>query len=424
MDPNDWRKYLKTSNRGGTSLSGGLSFGSDENGLATAAYLADTFDDPSGGGGLSPQQELGAQQAAIRAGGVLSSPETDVTRFATQAPDGSNYLDPKPAEIPPYLARNISPDMISAKPVAQPASGVISPELLVQRQSNPDGTRGSNVANAPPKRESFRKNEEIAKFLEDRAAKDLQSGMGSWFKNNVRSSALQDVQLAQHYRSRDEAEWNAATKQYYMSRPEEFDAWQRREQIRQGKLEQFAAANFVDAGGNVVQGGQFGGVRRLPGVNTQGMRENQQVDERMAKDDARKAEAERLARESKEKGWGVEERIATMKVGADNNSTDVQRQKLLFQQKVVGARTMNEKELRAAEAAGGRAGTPKFDLAAAAMGFIPVPVGDPPDQRIKYVFQADMEDKAAPGGKAPAAPAGGAVEWKRDANGKPIPAGR
>ncbi len=400
MDPNDWQRYNKRrpqSRSGGMDL--GIGGGSGSGNLGIADYLTANFDN-LGGGSLTPQQELAATQKAIREGGAMKAPETDVTRFITQAPDGSNYMDPKPAEIPPMLARQITDPTPPA-----PASGSgINPQMLVRPQGDAQ-SRGSNLANTMPRREDFRRREMLAKQMEDDAIKLQGNGFAKfWGGDLVTDSIAKKMAVAQQLRQGDDADYQASVRQYYIQNPDKFAEWQRSEQIRQGKLEQFAAANFVDGAGNVVQGGQFGGIRTLPGVNTQGMRENAQVDARMAADDARKAEAERLARESKAKGWGVEKDIASMKVGADMAQVGLQRDKLNTQLKVAKARRMNEKELRAAEAAGGRAGTPKFDLAAAAMGFTPVPVGDPP--RIEYVLREDLEEKPTQTGAA--APATGA----------------
>ena len=84
MDPNDWQRYNK---RRPQSRSGGMDFGiggsSGSGNLGIADYLTENFDN-LGGGSLTPQQELAATQKAIREGGAMKSPQTDVTRFITE----------------------------------------------------------------------------------------------------------------------------------------------------------------------------------------------------------------------------------------------------------------------------------------------------------------------------------------------------
>ena len=108
----------------------------------------------------------------------------------------------------------------------------------------------------------------MAAKMEASALEAQNSGFANFMApDRVNAAVLQRMQGAQALRQQDEADYQASVNQYYIQNPDKFAEWQRSEQIRQNKLEQFAAANFVDAAGNVVQAGQFGGIRTLPGVN-------------------------------------------------------------------------------------------------------------------------------------------------------------
>lgn len=371
-DPNAWKKYLKSNTSRGTGLSGGLSFGSDDNGLATADFLSKNFDDLGGGGGLTPQDELRVTQETIRGGAALSSPETNVTRFATAIKDNQgntvgNYLDPappKPAEIPPYLARNISPDMISPRPVAQPATGVISPELLVQRQNNPDGTRGSNVANAPPIRANFMKREAMAKMLEDRAAKSLNSGWASVFPGHTNQQVQQDLMLAKSMRSLDSEDYNAATNQYYISNPDKFNEWQRRAVIQQGKPQRFQPTIATQRGTNDVMAiGDAGIPLAFPGTSETQLVSNEQIAARQKELAEAKAREEAKDRDLKLKEIESNERRTGMMAGAQNRATDVR------ENKGDTPKRATPSQLNAALKQG-KPGTPKYDAALQQMGLV------------------------------------------------------
>ena len=119
----------------------------------------------------------------------MKSPQTDVTRFITEAPDGSNYMDPKPAEIPPMLARQITGPYPPA-----PASGSgINPQMLVRPQGDAQ-SRGSNLANTMPRREDFRRR----RWRQMRSARiRLQGRMKFWRRDLVTDSIGDGMEVAQ-----------------------------------------------------------------------------------------------------------------------------------------------------------------------------------------------------------------------------------
>lgn len=317
MDPNGWQRYNK---RRPQSRSGGMGFGiggsSGSGNLGIADYLTENFDN-LGGGSLTPQQELAATQKAIREGGAMKSPQTDVTRFITEAPDGSNYMDPKPAEIPPMLARQITDPTPPA-----PASGSgINPQMLVRPQGDAQ-SRGSNLANTMPRREDFRQNEAMAAKLEERANKALSSGWMSFAPDHTIASATRQLELANALRGRDEAKYQASVNQYFIQNPDQHEEWKRRTMIDKKIIPRSAPVNAIDPRTkNLVGINEYGGKTVYEGVMPQGAFENDQTSARMAQDDGRKAEEAKLDRALKREIANLEHSASVGKTDAQNRAT-------------------------------------------------------------------------------------------------------
>jgi len=264
-NPNDWKKYQRQGRS--TSLTGGMTFGSDENGLGTANFLSENFD-IGGGQQLTPQRELALTNEAIRGGGVMKSPDTSVTpsdlSFITASPDGGNYMTPRETEIPPYLRRDPTPE--------------IQPSALVQPQAAPGGGRTSSVADAFPIRANYQKREAQAKLLEERAAKALSSGWAKVFPQHVNQSAMQDYQLAQSIRGLDAQDYQKDVNEFYIKNPDRFDEWQKRAVITQGKPVRYQPSVATDRGsGDLVLSSDAGTMKRVQGVSETQLVSNEQI---------------------------------------------------------------------------------------------------------------------------------------------------
>lgn len=320
MDPNDWQRYNK---RRPQSRSGGMDFGiggsSGSGNLGVADYLTANFDN-LGGGELSPQQQLMETQKAIREGGAMKAPETDVTRFITEAPDGSNYMDPKPAEIPPMLARQITDPTPPA-----PASGSgINPQMLVRPQGDAQ-SRGSNLANTMPRREDFRRREAMAAKMEASALEAQNSGFANFMApDRVNAAVLQRMQGAQALRQQDEAEYQASVNQYYIQNPDKFAEWQKRAVIQQGKPMRYQPTVATDRGSkDIVAVSDAGIPSTFPGVSETQLVSNEMIADRQVAAAKAKAIEEQKDRDLKDREISSNERRTNAMASAQNKATDV-----------------------------------------------------------------------------------------------------
>lgn len=418
MDPNDWQRYRK---RGPQSRSGGMDLGiggsSGSGNLGIADYLTANFDN-LGGGELSPQQQLMETQKAIREGGAMKSPETDVTRFITEAPDGSNYMDPKPAEIPPMLARQIT----DPTPPAPAKGSGIDPNMLVRSQGDAQ-SRGSNLANPMPRREDFRQNESMAAKLEERANKAMSGGWMSFAPDHTTASATRQLELANALRGRDEAKYQASLNQYFIQRPDQYNEWVRMREISGGKPAQHQPTIATQRGTqNIVSVDSLGRPHVIPGVRETQLDSNEMIADRAAKAAVLRAEQDRLERESREKLGGLSLEETKLRVAAQDRATGVRQGGLDLKKGGGGKKRATTQMINTALRAG-RVGSEKFEDVMYALGNYPQ-INEATGEKEWWTpdDSAAAQPGAAPatGGKAPADP--GVVEWKKGANGKPAPA--
>lgn len=418
MDPNDWQRYRK---RGPQSRSGGMDLGiggsSGSGNLGIADYLTENFDN-LGGGSLTPQQELAATQKAIREGGAMKAPETDVTRFITQAPDGSNYMDPKPAEIPPMLARQITDPTPPA-----PASGSgINPRMLVRPQGDAQ-SRGSNLANTMPRREDFRRREALAKQIEDDAIKLQGNGFAKfWGGDLVTDSIAKKMAVAQQLRQGDEADYQASVNQYYIQNPDQYEEWKRRTMIEKKIIPRSAPVNAIDPRTKSLVGiDEYGGKKVYEGVMPQNAYEIGAVGERMAEDDKRRTAEEDKNRALKDKMSKREYDASMARTGAQNKATDARGPN---GQKAEAIEYPDDEDEKIAKRSG-PPGSPAYTSAMLRRGFV-IGNNGTDEAPIPYFYRPKKKviGGAATGTAQPGAGTAAATEWKRDANGKPIPAGR
>lgn len=399
MDPNDWQRYRK---KGPQSRSGGMDLGiggsSGSGNLGIADYLTENFDN-LGGGSLTPQQELAATQKAIREGGAMKSPQTDVTRFITEAPDGSNYMDPKPAEIPPMLARQITDPTPPA-----PASGSgINPQMLVRPQGDAQ-SRGSNLANTMPRREDFRRREAMAAKMEASALEAQNSGFANFMApDRVNAAVLQRMQGAQALRQQDEADYQASVNQYYIQNPDQYEEWKRRTMIEKKIIPRSAPVNAIDPRTKSLVGiDEYGGKKVYEGVMPQNAYEIGAVGGRMAEDDERKAAEAKLDRALKREIAGLEHSASQGKTDAQNRATAARLAQLQgLAPEAVEYPDNDEKKTAKRHPAGEEAGY-------LAQGFIMVEVenDDGTTQRVPVRPKKVLVPR--PGQAQPAAPAAGA----------------
>ena len=365
MDPNDWQRYRK---KGPQSRSGGMDLGiggsSGSGNLGIADYLTANFDN-LGGGELSPQQQLNEQQKAIREGGAMKSPETDVTRFITQAPDGSNYVDPKPAEIPPMLARQIT----DPTPPAPAKGSGIDPNMLVRSQGDAQ-SRGSNLANPMPRREDFRRREAMAAKMEASAFEAQNSGFANFIApDRVNAAVLQRMQGAQALRQQDEADYQASVNQYYIQNPDRLAEWQKRAVIQQGKPMRYQPTIATQRGTkDLVAVSDAGIPETFPGVSETQLESNEMIARRQKELAELRAQQEtveherRMALDAQQHGNRMGE------IGKRNEGTAPKGGK------PVAAKPANASQLNAAMRQG-KPGTPKYDAAMQQMGLTKRPDG-------------------------------------------------
>lgn len=413
-DPWAWQKYSKR--RG---VSNGMSLGTGGGNIGIADYLSENFDN-LGGGAVSPQEQLAAQQDAIRGGAAMKSPETDVTRFITQAPDGSNYMDPKPAEIPPMLARQITDPTPPA-----PASGSgINPQMLVRPQGDAQ-SRGSNLANTMPRREDFRRREAMAAKMEASALEAQNSGFANFLAPETTSNAaMARMARAQQLRQMDDADYQASLNQYFIQNPDQHEEWKRRTMIDKKIIPRSAPVNAIDPRTkNLVGIDEYGGKKVYEGVMPQNAYEIGAVGERMAEDDKRRTAEEDKNRALKNTMSKREYDASMARTGAQNKATDARGPN---GQKAEAIEYPDDEDEKIAKRSG-PPGSPAYTSAMLRRGFIignngtdeaPIPYFYRPKKR---VLGGAATGTAAQPGAGAAAPA---IEWKRDANGKPIPAGR
>lgn len=313
-NPNDWKKYQKQGRS--TSLTGGMTFGSDENGLGEADFLSREFE-IGGGAGLTPQQQSDVTAKAIRGGGVMKSPDTSVTpadlSFITASPDGGNYMTPREPEIPPYLRRDPTPE--------------IQPSALVQPQAAPGGGRTSSVADAMPIRDNYRKREAMAAKLEASALKAQNSGWANFLAPDQTARAVMQRSLyAQQLRQMDDADYQRDVGEFFIKNPGRRDEWVRQREIASGKPARVAPVNAIDpVSRDLVSVDELGRPKRFPGVMPQNTFEIAAVGERMREDDQRKAEQDRLDRENRLAIANIGKEETQMRTGAVNRQTDLRK---------------------------------------------------------------------------------------------------
>jgi len=365
MDPNDWQRYNK---RRPQSRSGGMGFGiggsSGSGNLGIADYLTENFDN-LGGGSLTPQQELAATQKAIREGGAMKSPQTDVTRFITEAPDGSNYMDPKAAEIPPMLARQITDPTPPA-----PASGSgINPQMLVRPQGDAQ-SRGSNLANTMPRREDFRRREAMAAKMEASALEAQNSGFANFMApDRVNAAVLQRMQGAQALRQQDEADYQASVNQYYIQNPDKFAEWQKRAVIQQGKPMRYQPTIATQRGTkDVVAVSDAGIPTTIPGVSETQLESNEMIAQRQKELAELRAQQETVEHERRMELDAQQHGNRMGEIGKRNEGTAPKGGKPAV------AKPANASQLNAALRQG-KPGTPKYDAAMQQMGLTKRPDG-------------------------------------------------
>jgi len=342
----------------------GIGGSSGSGNLGIADYLTENFDN-LGGGSLTPQQELAATQKAIREGGAMKSPQTDVTRFITEAPDGSNYMDPKPAEIPPMLARQITDP---TPPAPAPGSG-INPQMLVRPQGDAQ-SRGSNLANTMPRREDFRRREAMAAKMEAAALEAQNSGFANFMApDRVNAAVLQRMQGAQALRQQDEADYQASVNQYYIQNPDKFAEWQKRAVIQQGKPMRYQPTIATQRGTkDVVAVSDAGIPTTIPGVSETQLESNEMIAQRQKELAELRAQQDAVERERRMELDAQQHGNRMGEIGKRNEGTAPKGGKPDV------AKPANASQLNAALRQG-KPGTPKYDAAMQQMGLTKRPDG-------------------------------------------------